>query len=255
MDLEFQDVSFSYPAGKNPAIQSFNLLIPSGSITAVLGPNGAGKTTFLSLILGWLKPQAGRILAGGKPLNFYSRREMGQRLALVPQREQVTFEYSTLEYVLLGRAPYLMPLELPDEEDCQIASEAIARAGLSGWEERSITTLSGGELQLVLIARALAQQPEILLLDEPSSHLDLGNLNHLMAILRTQNAAGVSVIFSTHDPNFAARLADSVVLMQAGRIIGHGPTAQMLIDEKLSTLYNTPVKTIQYDGRQIVTLM
>jgi len=254
MDLEFEDVSYTYPSGRKPALQSFNLHIPAGSITAILGPNGAGKTTFLSLVLGWLKPQSGAILAGGKPLASYSRREMGQRMALVPQREQVTFDYSILEYVLLGRAPYLMPLEMPDDSDCRIAAEAMAMAALSGWEERSITTLSGGELQLVLIARALVQQPEILLLDEPGSHLDLGNLSQLIKILRAQNESGVTVLFSTHDPNFAARLADDLVLMQAGRLIDHGPNSKMLTEEKLSGLYNTPVTTITQDGLKFVTL-
>ena len=114
--------------------------------------------------------------------------------------------------------------------------------------------LPGGELQLVLIARALVQQPEILLLDEPGSHLDLGNLSQLIKILRAQNESGVTVLFSTHDPTFAARLADDLVLMQAGRLIDHGPNSKMLTEEKLSGLYNTPVTTITQDGLKFVTL-
>jgi iron complex transport system ATP-binding protein len=172
--LAFQDVRFVYPANDRPVFPQLTLDIAPGTVTAILGPNGVGKTTLLHLALGWLKPQAGHVALQGRPLGSYSRGEPGRKMGLVPQSEHTAFEYSLLEYVLLGRAPYLKPLEMPGPEDARIALDALARVGLAGWEGRSIARVSGGERQLVLVARALAQQPRFLLLDEPTSHLDLG---------------------------------------------------------------------------------
>jgi len=173
--LKFSDLTFKYPFAARPVMEHFSLGIDHGTVTAILGPNGAGKTTLLHLALGWLKPQNGNIELDGRPLTGYSRRELGQWMGLVPQKEYIQFEFSLLEYVLLGRAPHLPPLAMPEEGDYQVASDALERVGLEALQERSILSLSGGERQLVLLARALAQKPRLLLLDEPTSHLDLSN--------------------------------------------------------------------------------
>ena len=250
--LAFQAVRFAYPANGRPVFQQLTLEVASGTVTAILGPNGAGKTTMLHLALGWLKPQGGHVVLQDRPLGSYSRGELGRELGLVPQSEHIAFEYSLLEYVLLGRAPYLKPLEMPGAEDMRIALDALARVGLAGWAERSIARISGGERQLVLIARALAQQPRILLLDEPTSHLDLGNKARLVALLRDLVGHGVTILFTTHEPEVAAGLATHLVLMRGGQVLRTGPLAETFTAELLSATYGVPVEVAQVRDRQVV---
>lgn len=250
--LAFQDIRFTYPANGRPVFQQLSLEIAPGTVTAILGPNGAGKTTLLHLALGWLKPQAGHVALRGRPLASYSRGELGRELGLVPQSEHTAFEYSLLEYVLLGRAPYLKPLEMPGAEDTRVALDALARVGLAGWAERSIARVSGGERQLVLIARALAQQPRFLLLDEPTSHLDLGNKARLVALLRDLVNQGVTILFTTHEPEVAAGLATHLVLMRGGQVLQAGPLTETFTAEHLSTTYGVPVEVARVRDRQVV---
>jgi len=250
--LAFHDVRFGYGANGKTVFQRLTLGIEAGTVTAVLGPNGAGKTTLLHLALGWLKPQGGRITLRGRPLADYGRGELGRLIGLVPQSEHNPFEYSLLEYVLLGRAPYLKPLEMPGPQDVRIAQDALARVGLAGWEGRSIARLSGGERQLVLIARALTQEPRLLLLDEPTSHLDLGNKARLLALLRALVAQGVTIVLTTHEPEVAAGLATHLVLMRGGQVLEAGPLPDTFSGDRLSAIYGVPVKVAQVDGRQVV---
>jgi len=250
--IAFQDVRFSYPANGRPVFQRLTLDIASGTATAILGPNGAGKTTLLHMASGWLKPQAGQVMLQGLPVGSYGRGELGRRIALVPQSEHIAFEYSLLEFVLLGRAPYLKPLEMPGPDDARIALDALARVGLAGWGERSIARISGGERQLVLVARALVQQPRILLLDEPTAHLDLGNKARLLALLRDLVGQGVTVLLTTHEPEVAASLATHLVLMRGGQVLQTGSLAEAFTGECLSATYGVPVEVAQVHGRQVV---
>jgi len=190
--LEFERVTFGYQPLGAPALRALSLGIEPGTITAILGPNGAGKTTLLHLALGWLLPQSGQVRLDGRALGSYSRRDLGQWMALVPQSERIPFEYSILEYVLLGRTPYLAPLDMPGAKDCRIGEQVIEQVGLGPLRGRAITTLSGGERQLAVVARALAQQPRLLLLDEPTSHLDLANRVRILKLLRELSARGVT---------------------------------------------------------------
>lgn len=250
--LAFQNVRFGYPANGRPVFQDLTLDIAPGTVTAILGPNGAGKTTLLHIALGWLKPQSGHVTLAGRPLAGYSRGELGREIGLVPQSERSAFEYSLLEYILLGRAPYLKPLEMPGPEDARIAADALARVGLAGWEGRSVARLSGGERQLVLIARALTQQPRILLLDEPTSHLDLGNKTRLLALLRDLVSHGVTILLTTHEPEVAAGLATHLVLMRGGQVLHTGTLADSFTPEYLSATYGVPIEVAEVRGRQMV---
>ena len=202
--LNIQKLSFSYVNGRPSAVKEVSFEILPHSVTAILGPNGAGKTTLLHLLLGLKHPLSGLIKLNDTPLRDYSRRELSQWIGLVPQSEYIPFEYSVLEYVLLGRAPYLGPLELPSREDTIIAKRSLAEVGIDALENRSVMALSGGEQQLVTLARALAQKPRILLLDEPTSHLDLSNRNTTLRILDRLRSSGTTVVFTTHDPEAAA---------------------------------------------------
>ena len=249
--ITFDSVVFGYPNSKSLVLDSLNLSINNGGITAILGPNGAGKTTLLQVVLGWLRPRSGVVRLNGKPLVEYSRREMGQTMSLVPQSEHISFDFSVVDYVLLGRAPYLAPLDQPSLVDEKIAREAIETVGISHLADRSATALSGGERQLVLLARALAQQPKLLLLDEPTSHLDLSNKALLIKLLRTLNKQGVSVLFTTHEPEVASQLADQMVLMRNGQVMGSGAAEAVFDSETLSALYGVPVKVVEIESRRI----
>lgn len=252
--VSLSGLCFGY-AGSQPAIlQDLSLEIPSGAITAILGPNGSGKTTLLRLILGSLSPRQGTILLAERPQGNYSRREMSRLVGLVPQAEHIPFEFSVLEYVLLGRAPYLKPLALPGQADRQIALNALQTMGATHLQDRPVTALSGGEQQLVIIARALAQKPRLLLLDEPTSHLDLGNKGRILQILRALRDEGVSLVLTTHDPNVAAQVASFVVLMRQGQVLSAGPPDSVLTSEGLSATFRVPVQVLQVGPRRAILL-
>jgi iron complex transport system ATP-binding protein len=250
--LEFEDVVFRYAGTPGLVLDSFSLGIPAGEITAILGPNGSGKTTLMRLAYGKEQPVAGVVKLEGRDLHTYSRRELGRWIGLVPQNEHLHYDYTLLEYTVLGRAPYLDPLAMPAEADFEIASLALGKAGLGGMEYRAVTRLSGGELQLALIARALTQQPRMLLLDEPTSHLDLANKRRLLDIVTELAAQGMTVILTSHEPEAAASVASHLVLMRSGKVQFSGPTAEGLTSERLSAAYNVPVKVIPVDGMRVV---
>src|SRR5512136_333393 len=249
--LKFDQIQFGYPLTNQPVMKDFNVEIKAGTVTAILGPNGAGKTTLLHLALGWLAPQSGQVQLDGRPLGSYSRRELGQWIALVPQSERIPFDYSILEYVLLGRAPYLAPLEMPGAQDCHISEQVIEQVGLGRLDGRAVTTLSGGERQLALVARALAQQPRLLLLDEPTSHLDLANKARLIKLMQELAGCGATLLFTTHEPDVAAAIATHLVLMRDGQVYQAGPLPQVFTAEYLSATYDVPVRVTQVDGRRI----
>jgi len=241
--LAFQDIAFRYQPRNGLVLRQLALEIQPGTVTAILGPNGVGKTTLLHLALGWLKPESGKVFLDGRLLGGYSRSELGRWMGLVPQSEHMPFDYSVLEYV---------SLEMPGGQDCFIAQHAVERVGLSGLEKRAITKLSGGERQLVLLARALAQQPRLLLLDEPTSHLDLGNKSRLLGLLQQLVLQGVTIMLTTHEPEVAAAIATHLVLMERGHTCHTGSLDQVLTTERLTATYGVPVRVVELDGRRVV---
>jgi iron complex transport system ATP-binding protein len=250
--IELKGISFSYTPRHLSVLDAVSMQIDPHTITAILGPNGAGKTTLLRIIMGLRQPASGEVLLAGRSLESHTRKDLSRWMGLVPQAEYVPFEYSVLEYVLMGRAPYLEVLELPGQADVDIAREALATVGIADLEFRPVPELSGGELQLVLIARALAQQPKILLLDEPSAHLDLSNRNATLGILERLRQAGSTVIFTTHDPMAASLIADNLVLMKKGRILHAGSFESTFTSKKLSQAYSTQVEVLKLDGTYLV---
>jgi len=250
--LEFENISFRYSEKEPFVLRNFNLKIDQGSVTCILGLNGVGKTSLLNLALGWRQPDSGLIRLEGNLLREYSPRTLGRKLGLVPQREHIAFEYTVLEYVLLGRAPYLNPLSMPREEDYLVVENQIKRVGLADKMDHQVNLLSGGELQLVLIARSLAQQPELLLLDEPSSHLDLANKAKLVALLRELSDQGVTILMTTHEPEIAIRLSSKLVLMKDGQVYSSGPASEELTNAKLSAIYGIPIEIKQSNSHQVI---
>lgn len=251
--IVLENISFQYATNAPLVLRDLSLTIPASTITAILGPNGSGKTTLLHTLLGQLLPMEGEIRLNGQRQRDLSRRSMAQTIGLVPQDENVPFEFTVLEYVVLGRAPYLGWLDTPDEQDYELAQRAISDAGIGHLQDRTIPSLSGGERQLARLARALAQSPKILLLDEPTSHLDLGNQDRVLHLMRTLAQSQVTVIFTTHDPTSAAAVADSLVLLHNGQTVAAGPTREVMTGENLSQVYNATID-VHRVGERLVAL-
>jgi len=253
--LQIQDLTFSYTEDRPSAVKEVGFEILPGTVTAILGPNGAGKTTLLHLLLGLEHARSGTILLENKSIHQYSRRSLSQWIGLVPQSENIHFEFTVLEYLLLGRAPYLGPLDQPGKDDIEIAFQSMAKVGIEDLAPRSVLALSGGEQQLVTLARALTQQPRILLLDEPTSHLDLNNRNTTLRILDQLRSNHTTIIFTTHDPEAAALIADHLVLMRSGQVLDAGLMEKTFTSEKLSQTYGMPVEVLKIDGLWVVKSM
>ncbi len=252
--LSLRDLRFGYGTEGPEVLRRLSLDIPAGTTAAVLGPNGCGKTTLLHVVLGWLAPQAGEVLIDGRPLSQIPRRERGRMMALVPQAEHVPFDFSVLEYVLMGRTPYLGVLGMPGDEDHRVALETLESLGLAHLWRRPVPELSGGERQMVTLARALAQQTPILLLDEPTAHLDLGNKGRLLDVVAGLAGRGTTVLFTTHDPETASLAAGFLVLMREGQILDAGPLREVLDAERLGLTYGVPVRVVEVEGRPVVLL-
>ena len=250
--ISVRGLSFAYDAFGPNVLHDVSTDIQARAITAVLGPNGSGKTTLLRLLLGLIAPQSGQVLLDGRGQDTFTRRELSSLMGLVPQNEHVAFDLSVLEYVLLGRAPHLGLLELPSATDTRIALDALQRLGLEELRGRPMPSLSGGEKQLAVVARALTQEPQIFLLDEPTAHLDLANGRRILQVMEQLADADKAVVFTTHDPNSAAAVADRVVLLSAGRILADDVAELVLTEENLTATYGVEVQVTEYQGRPLV---
>jgi iron complex transport system ATP-binding protein len=224
-------------------------------VLGILGPNGSGKTTLLRLMAGTRVPTSGEVVLEGTPLHRCSRREIAQRIAVVPQETHLAFDYTVLEMVLMGRHPHLGLFELEGPHDFIIARDALRATGTASLEARQFNTLSGGEKQRVVIASALAQASDILLLDEPTASLDLGyQLDVATLIAKLNEKRGVTIAISTHDLNLAARVCHSLVLLRHGRVLAAGRTADVLTPDNIRALYDVSadVRRHEVSGRLIV---
>jgi iron complex transport system ATP-binding protein len=237
--LRAVDLSFAYGVRTARVLDQVSVDIQRGDLVGIIGPNGSGKTTLLKLLAGTLRPVAGEVLLDGRSLSAWSRRDAARRIAYVPQETQTSFDFSVLEIVLMGRFPHLATFALEGPDDLAIARQALAATGMSACEERPFATLSGGEKQRAVIAGALAQSPELLLLDEPTASLDIGHQLEVAALLgRLNRDQHVTMVLSTHDLNFAASLCRQLVLIRDGRTLTAGPTEQVLNAGSVRALYD-----------------
>jgi iron complex transport system ATP-binding protein len=238
--LSASDLVFGYPRARGaPIVRDVSLEVPRGAIVGILGPNGSGKSTLLKLLAGLLRPTYGRVTLDGVDLATQSRAAVARRLAMVPQETHPAFDYSVLEMVLMGRHPHLHAFELERPEDLAIARTALADTGTAALEDRPFDTLSGGEKQRVVIASALAQSPDLLLLDEPTTALDVGYQLEIASLLRRLNEErGVTMVVCTHDLNLAAGLCHHLVLLREGAVIARGSTRDALTPERVRQLYD-----------------
>jgi iron complex transport system ATP-binding protein len=236
--LRADAVSFGY-GDSGFLLTDVSVAITPGSLTGLLGPNGCGKTTLLKLLSGVLRPRSGRVLLGDLPLAAMTRRELARRVAVVPQETHPAFEYSVTEMVLMGRHPHLGVFQLEGPADFEAARQALDTTGTAHLGARNYITLSGGEKQRVIIASALAQATDVLLLDEPSASLDLGYQLEVAGLLaRLNRERRVTMVLATHDLNLAASLCDRLVVMRAGRVLAQGPTNEVLTSAMVRQLYD-----------------
>ena len=219
------------------ALQNVSFSVQKGTLTAVLGANGAGKSTLFRCLLGFLTPQAGEIRLSGRPLSTYSRREAAGKLAYIPQSSEPIFNYTVLDTVLMGTTGTMNVLQRPGRRQQEAAMQALQRLGIEALAQRGIGTISGGERQLALIARALVQNAEILIMDEPTANLDFGNQQRVLAQIRALTTRGYTVLLSTHNPEHALHYAHRVLALQGGHIAADGPTETALTPQLLQTLY------------------
>lgn len=239
--LVAEAVSFAY-RGDHPVLTGVNADIPRGGLVGILGPNGSGKTTLLRILGGLLRPASGRVTLDGEDLRSISRATTARRMAMVPQETQLAFEYSVAEMAMMGRYPHLGAFEVEGPEDLAIARDALRATGTLNLEARLFNTLSGGEKQRVVVAGALAQNPDILLLDEPTASLDLAYQLEIRTILHRLNGErGLTIVVSTHDLNFAAGLCRDLILLDRGRVLAAGSTHSILEPSLIRELYGVDV--------------
>jgi iron complex transport system ATP-binding protein len=259
MSLTAEHVSYAYARRRGHPIRAVDdvsvALVPR-SLTGLLGPNGCGKSTLLRLLAAVERPTAGRVRLDARETSSYSRRELARRMAVVPQETHPAFDYTVLEMVLMGRHPHLGAFSLEGENDHEVARRALEATRTSHLADRPFSSLSGGEKQRVVIAGALAQEPEILLLDEPTASLDLGAQLDVSALLvRLHRERHVTMVVATHDLNLAASLCDRLVLMKDGAVLAQGPTSEVLTPEHVRLLYGVAADVRRHDGAGHLTVV
>jgi iron complex transport system ATP-binding protein len=242
--LVLEGVSVSY--GERPVLREVSLAFFPGRLVGLLGPNGAGKSTVVRVAAGLLPPQAGRVLLAGAPLASRPRREIARRIAVVPQGASLPETFTGWEVVLAGRAPHQRWLGGAGRHDVAIARRALAMVDAEALADRRIGELSGGERQRLLLARALAQEPAALLLDEPTAHLDLRHQLAFLDQVRELAATGLAVLGVFHELNLAAEYCDEIALLRAGRLVAQGAPGAVLTAARIATVYGVSVPVLRH---------
>ncbi len=242
MTLEARALSIGY--SDRVVGHGLDVTLAAGEVLALLGPNGSGKTTLLKTLLGLLQPLAGAVLVDGRATSELSSAELARLIAYVPQVHTPSFAFPVETVVLMGRTAHGGLFSAPSAHDRAVAADAMERFGIDHLAQRPYTMISGGERQLVLLARALAQEPKFVVLDEPTASLDFGNQGKVLSEMRALAASGHGVLFTTHDPNHALRAADRATLLRAGECIAEGPVREVLTQETLAALYDAPVDQV-----------
>ena len=247
--FELDRVSFTYEGGIRPAVEAVSAVVTKGEIFALVGPNGAGKSTLLKLMLGGLRPGVGSVRYEGRGLAEWPRKELARRIGVVPQIESVTFPVTVRELVSMGRYPHLGLWQPEREVDRQATTTALERCDLTEFGNRPVNTLSGGERQRARIARALAQEPQTLVLDEPTAALDVRHEMSIFELLHgISHGDGVTVVMVTHNLNLASRYADELLMLDQGAVVANGPPSAVLTDGVLSQVYRWPLAVTPHPG-------
>ncbi|MEW6034795.1 MAG: ABC transporter ATP-binding protein [Chloroflexota bacterium] len=243
--LELRNVTFSY--GDGFYIRDIRLSVNGGEMVALLGPNGCGKTTLLKLLSGIYEPAQGSVLFCSTDLRHLSRRQIAQHIAVVPQRFDIPFAFRVWEVVLLGRTPFIHLLRGEKQEDHEKARLSMELTGITELEDRMFNELSGGERQKTMLALAMAQQPRVLLLDEPTAHLDISHQVEILGLVRKLNREqAVTVVAAMHDLNLAALYFDRLVLLDHGAVSADGTATMVLTEEAIKAVYGASVRVTQH---------
>jgi len=255
-DLRAEDLFFAYRPDR-PVLSGLRLDVIPGSFLGIVGPNGAGKSTLLHLLSGALRPDRGRVLLDGRPLSAWRRRDAARRIAVVPQSEPSSFSWRVRDMVMMGRTPWIDGVWTAESlGDQRAVDRALEAVGIAHLADRGLDEISGGERQMVLVARALAQEPSVLLLDEPTASLDLAHRQRVMRLISGLNAEeGLTVIAVTHDLNLAALYCGRIAVLAEGRIAAEGTPVEIMQSDLLAEVYGAGLWSgTSPDGAPIVGL-
>jgi iron complex transport system ATP-binding protein len=234
--LRIRDLSFFYE--KSKVLESLSFSVEDNGFFIIIGPNGSGKSTLLKLMAGLINPVSGQVEVLGKSVGAYKRKALAKILGLVPQTTSMDFPFTVMDVVLMGRSPHLGMLGLEREEDIHIAMQALKFTGVDALSSREMGRLSGGERQRVCIARAICQDPKIILLDEPTASLDLAHQIRVMDLMeKLQHEKGITIVMVSHDINLAAMYADTLLILKDGRIVDSGPPRDVITFKTLEQTY------------------
>ena len=235
--IRIDNLTFAYDS--RVIFNDLSVSFPQGGFCSVLGPNGSGKTTLLKCIVGLLKPDSGMITLDGKPLADYKMMDLARTIAYVPQYQDIVFDISVFDYVLLGRNPYQTPWEMQRPEDKEVVEEALNKCNVWGFRDRLLQALSGGERQRVMVARAMAQQTGIMLLDEPLANIDITHKFGIMDILQELNEEqGVSILIILHDLPIAKTYSKQILLLKEGNVLQYGDQNAVLTEENIRNCFD-----------------
>lgn len=247
MELEFRNLSCGY--GQRRVVDSISLRLKVGEVVGLLGANGCGKTTLIKTILGLLPVQGGEILLDGKNIKNWTSAQIARVIGYIPQMHTPPFPFEVLDVVLMGRTAHIKPFSSPSPQDVKIAERALDMLNISYLRDRVYTEISGGERQLVLIARALAQEPRILIMDEPTASLDFGNQIKVLSHVKQLAGMNIAVLMSCHFPEHAFIYSNRAVLLNEGRILHSGTPGETITAERLKTLYGIDVDIVTVKNR------
>jgi len=244
--LEVDSLAFGFPGRTVGRDVSFS--VAAGEVMCVLGPNGGGKTTLFRTILGLLEKHGGAVRIDGAALETLERGEIARRAGYVPQGHAAYFAYTVREFVLMGRTAHLGVFSAPGKGDLAVANRALEALGVAHLADQPVTEISGGERQLALVARALAQEPKLLVLDEPTASLDFGNQVRVLAKLASLAASGIAILFSSHDPDHAFLCARRALLLAEGRVLEIGAPREVIRADTLERMYRVSVQVLPLPG-------
>ena len=248
--FEVKNISFDYDG--EVIFSDISFSIERGDVLCILGPNGTGKTTLIKCLNGLNEINSGEILINGEDIKGLSFRQISKHVGYIPQSHVPSFPFKVFDVVLMGRAPYLNLTDSPKDEDKKIALDALKTLGIEDLKDKEYTNLSGGERQLVFLARVLCQKPDILILDEPTSHLDFGNQIKLLEIIDNLARSGLSIIMSSHFPDHAFLSSTKVAIMKNKKFIDFGTPEDVVTEENLKKAYSIDVKLMELDDKRKV---
>lgn len=247
MIYDVKNVDFTYPGNTKKVLNKVSLRLDRGEVLSILGPNGAGKSTLLNCMTGLLKYDNGSINLEGSEISSLSARQVARTISYVPQTHIPAFSYTVLQFVTMGRAPHIGAMQKPRANDIEAAKDALRAISIEHLAEKPYTDISGGERQLAVIARALAQQPKAILFDEPTAHLDYGNQHRILRLIRALSEKGYGIIITTHNPDHALLLGGCVGILSKDGILDSGRCDEILTEERLNEVYKTKLRLIRIE--------